>query len=195
MRLESAAPPARPDHTRLVHTDVWKPMRCFSPASGRRLDVRVKGRPSPGGDIREVPEHLNTMTTVGPCLWAPATRGVTIGRCCVQEGIAGSLVSCVHGKDRGTHDPVKSEADGAAGHTCYTRHDTRTRASDPPDIAQTPETTDCTPLAEGSNLAQAVLCCAFAAADIAVAIAAVRPSELRLSAGNAMLTIGKASHC
>ena len=45
------------------------------------------------------------------------------------------------------------------------------------------------------RLAQAVLCCAFAAADIAVAIAAVRPSELRLSAGNAMLTVGEASHC
>ena len=47
---------------------------------------------------------------------------------------------------------------------------------------------------EAANLAQAVLCCAFAAADIAVAIAAVRPSELRLSAGNAMLTVGEASH-
>ena len=54
---------------------------------------------------------------------------------------------------------------------------------------------DCTQLAEGSNLAQAVLCCAFAAADIAVEIAAVPLAEVRLTADNAMLTIGEASHC
>ena len=52
--------------------------------------------------------------------------------------------------------------------------------------------TDCTQLTEGSNLAQAMLCCTFAAADIAVAIAAaMRLAAMRLASDN-VLIIGEA---
>ena len=120
------------------------------------------------------------------------------GRCCVGKAVLDRLSRVFMVKTEVYMIQYKAKRtarrDTLATHA-VTHGDTRASDSDPPDIAQTPETTDCNRLAEGSNLAQAVLCCAFAAADIAVAIAAVRPSELRLSAGNAMLTLGEASHC
>ena len=136
----------------------------------------------------------NTMTTVG--LGTRHTH--TVDKTCVGKAVLDRLSRVFMVKTEVYMIQYKAKRtarrDTLATHAVTHGHGD-TRASDPPDIAQTPETTDCNRLAEGSNLAQAVLCCAFAAADIAVAIAAVRPSELRLSAGNAMLTVGEASHC